>query len=123
MFGRIRKSVGGFGKSWGTETCPGGEMRTHNLFEAVAAYASARAEDSQDRVDEIVAWVSPEALSFGVNEPAYRAVITLARERDESSSAVARTLLGPPAVRVRSPLGRFAPFPPENCGSSCDSHS
>ncbi len=40
--------------------------------------------------------VSPEALSFGVSELACRAVIALARERDESPRAVARTLLGLP---------------------------
>ncbi|MEV6024770.1 hypothetical protein [Streptomyces sp. NPDC052036] len=51
----------------------------------------------QDRIDEAVPWVSPEALSFGVNELACRAVIALARDRDESPSVVARTLLGPPA--------------------------
>ncbi|WP_328773935.1 hypothetical protein [Streptomyces sp. NBC_00286] len=74
------------------------EKRTHNLFEAAAAYVSACAEDDQDRIDEAAAWVSPEALSFGVNELACRAVIALARERDETPTAVARTLLGLPAV-------------------------
>jgi hypothetical protein len=74
------------------------EKRTHNLFEAAAVYVSACAEDDQDRIDEAAAWVSPEALSFGVNELACRAVIALARERDESPTAVARTLLGLPAV-------------------------
>jgi len=74
------------------------EKRTHNLFEAAAAYVSACADDDQDRIDEAAAWVSPEALSFGVNELACRAVIALARERDESPTAVARTLLGLPAV-------------------------
>ncbi|MGV9561308.1 hypothetical protein [Streptomyces sp. NPDC003480] len=98
MFGRIRKSVGRIVSSPGTGTGLGAERRTHNLFEAAAAYVSARAEDDQDRVDEVVAWVSPEALSFGVNELACRAVIALARERGESPSAVARTLLGLPAV-------------------------
>ncbi|WP_181359371.1 hypothetical protein [Streptomyces sporangiiformans] len=74
------------------------EKRTHNLFEAAAAYVSACAEDDQDGIDEAATWVSPEALSFGVNELACRAVIALARERDESPGAVARTLLGLPAV-------------------------
>ena len=74
------------------------EKRTHNLFEAAAAYVSACADDDQDRIDEAAAWVSPEALSFGVNELACRAVIALARERDESPTAVARTLLGLPVV-------------------------
>ncbi|MER6133013.1 hypothetical protein [Streptomyces sp. NPDC001815] len=74
------------------------EKRTHNLFEAAAAYVSACAEDDQDGVDEAATWVSPEALSFGVNELACRAVIALARERDESPTAVARTLLGLPVA-------------------------
>ncbi|MFE7933007.1 hypothetical protein ACFU6S_30680 [Streptomyces sp. NPDC057456] len=75
-----------------------GGKRTHNLFEAAAAYVSAGAEDDQERIDEAASWVSPEALSFGVNELACRAVIALARERDESPRAVARALLGlPPA--------------------------
>ncbi|MFG2479991.1 hypothetical protein [Streptomyces fagopyri] len=69
----------------------------HNLFEAAAAYVSACAEDDQERIDETATWVSPEALSFGVNELACRAVIALARERDESPRTVARTLLGLPA--------------------------
>ncbi|MFJ3548346.1 hypothetical protein [Streptomyces sp. NPDC090114] len=75
-----------------------GKRRPHNLFEAAAAYVSACAEDDQDRIDEAAGGVSPEALSFGVNELACRAVVTLARERDESPGAVARALLGLPAV-------------------------
>jgi hypothetical protein len=76
----------------------GGDKRGHNLFEAAAAYVSACAEDDQDRIDEAATWVSPEALSFGVSELACRAVIALARERDEPPSAVARTLLGLPGT-------------------------
>ncbi|MEU1196344.1 hypothetical protein ABZ446_08985 [Streptomyces sp. NPDC005813] len=101
MFGRLRKT-------WGKKTAerngesrpaaPAAERRAHNLFEAAAAYVSACAEDDQDRIDEAAGWVSPEALSFGVNELACRAVIALARERDESPRTVARTLLGLPAV-------------------------
>ncbi|MFJ8007674.1 hypothetical protein [Streptomyces fagopyri] len=72
------------------------EKRAHNLFEAAAAYVSACAEDDQELIDEAATWVSPEALSFGVNELACRAVIALARERDESPRTVARTLLGLP---------------------------
>ncbi|WP_309059964.1 hypothetical protein [Streptomyces sp.] len=72
--------------------------RPHNLFEAAAAYVSACAEDDQERIDEVSGWVSPEALSFGVNELACRAVIALARERDESPRTVARALLGLPAA-------------------------
>ncbi|MET9564210.1 hypothetical protein OG288_37675 [Streptomyces tauricus] len=74
------------------------KKQTHNLFEAAAAYVAAGVEDDQDGVDEAAAWVSPEALSFGVNELACRAVIALARERDESPTAVARTLLGLPVA-------------------------
>ncbi|MFS8199688.1 hypothetical protein ACLVWQ_13495 [Streptomyces sp. CWNU-52B] len=77
---------------------PRPKKQTHNLFEAAAAYVAAGAEDDQDGVDEAVTWVSPEALSFGVTELACRAVIALARERDESPTVVARTLLGLPVV-------------------------
>ncbi|MFJ4623723.1 hypothetical protein [Streptomyces sp. NPDC088812] len=72
--------------------------RRHNLFEAAAEYVSACAEDDQDGIEEAAGWVSPEALSFGVNELACRAVIALARERDESPRTVARALLGLPAA-------------------------
>ena len=56
----------------------GGEPRSHNLFEAAAAYVSACAEDDQERIDEATGWVSPEALSFGVNELACRACMSRA---------------------------------------------
>ncbi|MFE0175419.1 hypothetical protein ACFWZ2_24165 [Streptomyces sp. NPDC059002] len=72
--------------------------RPHNLFEAAAVYVAASADDDQDTMDEARGWVSPEALSFGVSELACRAVIALARERDESPNDVARTLLGLPAA-------------------------
>ncbi|MBM7168069.1 hypothetical protein JQK87_06515 [Streptomyces sp. G44] len=72
--------------------------RAHNLFEAAAVYVAACAEDDQDEMDKATGWVSPEALSFGVSELACRAVIALARERDESPRDVARTLLGLPAA-------------------------
>ncbi|WP_328784405.1 hypothetical protein OIE52_08405 [Streptomyces canus] len=98
MWGRIRKSSARFVNALRTEAPAGREGRTHNLFEAAAAYVSACAEDDQDRIDEASAWVSPEALSFGVNELACRAVIALARERDESPRTVARALLGLPAA-------------------------
>ena len=98
MWGRIRKSSVRFMNGLRTEEAAGREGRTHNLFEAAAAYVSACAEDDQDRIDEASAWVSPEALSFGVNELACRAVIALARERDESPQTVARALLGLPAA-------------------------
>ncbi|GHI50839.1 hypothetical protein Srubr_06850 [Streptomyces rubradiris] len=51
------------------------EKGAHDLFEAAAVYAAARAEGDEDRIEEAAAWVSPEALSFGVSEPAYRAVM------------------------------------------------
>ncbi|MFI1015955.1 hypothetical protein [Streptomyces sp. NPDC020965] len=72
--------------------------RQHNLFEAAATYVAGRAEDDQDRMEEAGGWVSPEALSFGVDELACRAVIALARERGESPGTVARSLLGLPAA-------------------------
>ena len=72
--------------------------RQHNLFEAAARYVAGCAEDDQERIDEALGWVQPEALTFGINELACRAVIALARERDESPENVARSLLGlPPA--------------------------
>ncbi|MGW2781377.1 hypothetical protein ACWC3X_09030 [Streptomyces populi] len=80
------------------ETARKERKRTYNLFEAAAVYVAACAEDDQEQIDEAAAWVSPEALSFGVNELACRAVVALARERDESPQAVARTLLGLPAA-------------------------
>ncbi|AZM63614.1 hypothetical protein DMA10_22790 [Streptomyces sp. WAC 01420] len=80
------------------EERPGRKQRPHNLFEAAAAYVAARAEDDQERMDEVAGWVSPEALSFGVNELACRAVVALARERDESPGTVTRALLGLPAA-------------------------
>ncbi|MFE7842823.1 hypothetical protein ACFU53_44205 [Streptomyces sp. NPDC057474] len=98
MFGNLRKSFGRFFDSLRTQTTTQEAKRTHNLFEAAAAYISACAEDDQDQIDEAATWVSPEALSFGVSELACRAVIALARERDESPQAVARSLLGLPAV-------------------------
>lgn len=72
--------------------------RQHNLFEAAAVYVVGSVEDDQDRMDEAATWVSPEALSFGINELACRAVIALARERDESPQTVARSLLGLPGA-------------------------
>ncbi|MCX5395114.1 hypothetical protein ABZY68_09015 [Streptomyces sp. NPDC006482] len=66
----------------------------HNLFEAAAVYVTACAEDDQVRAEEAASRVSPGALSFGVTELACRALIALARERDESPGAVARSLLG-----------------------------
>lgn len=92
MFDKLRKV-------WRSEEAVHGEEeRAHNLFEAAAVYVAASAEDDQSRMDEATGWVSPEALAFGVSELASRAVIALARERDESPSDVARALLGLPAA-------------------------
>ncbi|MER5971122.1 hypothetical protein ABT112_15525 [Streptomyces sp. NPDC002055] len=70
--------------------------RGHNLFEAAAVYVAAGIEDDENRLTEAAGWVSPEALSFGVNELAQRAVLALARERRTSPQTVARDLLGLP---------------------------
>ncbi|MFD5624888.1 hypothetical protein [Streptomyces sp. NPDC127072] len=101
MFGRLRRIWAPKTSERSTAGQPSTrrpEKPRHNLFEAAAAYVSACAEDDQDQIDEATTWVSPEALSFGVTELACRAVIALARERDESPQKVARTLLGLPAV-------------------------
>jgi hypothetical protein len=98
MFGKVRKSGARFLNALRAEAKTDREARSHNLFEAAAAYVSACAEDDQEQIDEAAGWVSPEALSFGVNELACRAVIALARERDESPRTVARTLLGLPVA-------------------------
>ncbi|GHG48779.1 hypothetical protein [Streptomyces griseocarneus] len=83
----------------GPPASPGsGRARQRNLFEAAAVYVAACAENDAEKSAEAARWVSPEALSFGVNELACRAVIALARERDESPQTVARTLLGLPAA-------------------------
>ncbi|MBE8470674.1 hypothetical protein [Streptomyces justiciae] len=98
MWGRMRKAFARFVNTVRADIDDGRDRRTHNLFEAAAAYVSACAEDDQEQIDEAAGWVSPEALSFGVSELACRAVIALARERDESPQTVARALLGLPAA-------------------------
>ncbi|MFG2264412.1 hypothetical protein [Streptomyces sp. NPDC048720] len=98
MFDAMRKYAARFRTSPRAEATVSRERRPHNLFEAAAAYVAARTEDDQDGIDEASAWVSPEALSFGVNELACRAVVALARERDQSPRTVARDLLGLPAA-------------------------
>ena len=98
MFGRTRKAWGRGVDARRTEGKAQRDTRSRNLFEAAAAYVSACADDDQEGMDEAAGWVSPEALSFGVNELACRAVVALARERDESPRDVARALLGLPAV-------------------------
>ncbi|MGV9696531.1 hypothetical protein ACWDTR_12325 [Streptomyces sp. NPDC003470] len=97
MFDRIRKARGGRGSTRRTEGGAERDTRSHNLFEAAAAYVSACADDDREGIDEAAGWVSPEALSFGVNELACRAVVALARERGTSPREVARALLGLPA--------------------------
>ncbi|MYZ06301.1 hypothetical protein GT028_02795 [Streptomyces sp. SID2999] len=97
MFGMIRKYAARLGTSPRGETRSGPKPRERNLFEAAAAYVTARARDDQDGVEEASSWVSPEALSFGVGELASRAVVALARERSTTPRAVARDLLGLPA--------------------------
>ncbi|MEV6113867.1 hypothetical protein AB0L59_15455 [Streptomyces sp. NPDC052109] len=96
VFGRIRTYAARRRTSTPAPPVGAREKRAHNLFEAAATYVVARAEDDQDRIEEAAAWVSPEALSFGVSELACRAVLALAREREESPAAVARDLLGLP---------------------------
>ncbi|WP_395572293.1 hypothetical protein [Streptomyces sp. BK79] len=98
MFGRIREAWNRSRAARRTEGGRQGEPRAHNLFEAAAAYVAACAQDDQEKIDEAAGWVSPEALSFGVNELACRAVVTLARERNESPRNVARALLGLPVT-------------------------
>ncbi|MFF8382403.1 hypothetical protein [Streptomyces kanasensis] len=87
---------GGAGAADGTSGTGATRKRQHNIFEAAAVYVAACAEDDEDAMDEASGWVSPEALSFGVGELACRAVIALARERDESPETVTRSLLGLP---------------------------
>ncbi|MGC3001294.1 hypothetical protein ACPF8X_23725 [Streptomyces sp. G35A] len=98
MWGRVRRIGVRVADGLRTPEKGGRAARPHNLFEAAAAYVSACAEDDQERIDEASGWVSPEALSFGVNELACRAVVALARERGESPRTVARALLGLPAA-------------------------
>ncbi|WP_428985860.1 hypothetical protein [Streptomyces pyxinicus] len=94
----IRKYAARFRSPARVRPDPAGQRRAHNLFEAAAVYVAARTADDQPRIDEAAGRVSPEALSFGVSEPACRGVAVLARERDESPDAVARALLGLPAA-------------------------
>ncbi|MFE7357280.1 hypothetical protein ACFU8Q_30070 [Streptomyces sp. NPDC057543] len=97
IFGSLRKVVSPDRKGERpTASLDQDRRKQHNLFEAAATYVSASVEEDQSRIDEASGWVSPEALSFGINELACRAVIALARERDESPQTVARTLLGLP---------------------------
>jgi hypothetical protein len=97
MFDRLRKALATRAPA-GTSVAERPRKRAHNLFEAAATYVAASVEDDEDRLAEAATWVSPEALTFGINELACRAVVALARERDESPQIVARTLLGLPAA-------------------------
>jgi hypothetical protein len=97
VFSLLRKFRGTRSQGPQTGRVTPSPARGHNVFEAAATYVSGCAEDDQDQMDRAVTWVSPEALSFGINELACRAVIALARERDESPQTVARSLLGLPA--------------------------
>ncbi|MEU0053275.1 hypothetical protein ABZ299_03545 [Streptomyces sp. NPDC006184] len=98
MFDMVRRYAARLRISTHAQPADARERRTHNLFEAAAVYVVARAQDDQDGVEEAAAWVSPEALSFGVSELACRAVVALARERAQPPGAVARDLLGLPAA-------------------------
>ncbi|GAA2218312.1 hypothetical protein GCM10010360_38420 [Streptomyces nogalater] len=97
VFDAIRRYTGRFRTPAQARPAGTREKGAHNLFDAAAVYVAARAEGDEDRAEEAAAWVSPEALSFGVSELACRAVVALAREREESPGAVARDLLGLPA--------------------------
>lgn len=68
------------------------------MFEAAATYVTASVEDDDERMDEAAGWVAPDALVFGLNELACRAVVALARERGEPVESVARGLLGLPGA-------------------------
>ncbi|MEU3856310.1 hypothetical protein AB0F03_02830 [Streptomyces sp. NPDC028722] len=98
MFDMVRRYAARLRTSTHAQPAGARERRAHNLFEAAAVYVVARAQDDQDGVEEAAAWVSPEALSFGVSELACRAVVALARERAQSPGTVARDLLGLPAA-------------------------
>jgi len=94
---RMRKLLPSARRSSGSEAAPPparGGRQGHNLFEAAAVYVAACAEDDQERQEEAVTWVSPGQLAFGVNELACRALLTLARERNQTPETVARSLLG-----------------------------
>lgn len=96
VFDRLRKRIE---VAWQLPVPPPPSAgRRSNLFEAAATYVAACAEEDHETSAEAARWVSPEALCFGVNELACRAVIALAREHDQTPQRVARTLLGLPAA-------------------------
>ncbi|MEU2117549.1 hypothetical protein ABZ567_18250 [Streptomyces sp. NPDC016459] len=86
-----------------TAPSPPRPQHGHNLFEAAADYVAACAEDDAARAEEAAGRVSPGMLTFGVNELACRALLTLARERNESPNSVARSLLGLRSERASRP--------------------
>ncbi|MFH8346465.1 hypothetical protein [Streptomyces sp. NPDC018045] len=97
FFARVRTAVYGPGSD--EPRAPGAKAKgRHNIFEAAAAHVAACAEEDDERSAETAEWVSPEALAFGINELACRAVIALARERGESPRTVARDLLNLPVA-------------------------
>ncbi|WP_435839974.1 hypothetical protein [Streptomyces chilikensis] len=100
MLGKLRTVLARLIGSAEPAPAPAGPRpRPHNVFDAAAAYVAASAADDEEAMDEASSWVSPEALSFGVNELACRAVLTLSRERGVGPDVVARELLGLPASR------------------------
>ncbi|WP_188268012.1 MULTISPECIES: hypothetical protein [unclassified Streptomyces] len=104
--GKLRGLLPSARRAPGAEApAPARPRQGHNLFEAAAEYVAACAEDDQARAEEAASRVSPGMLSFGVNELACRALLTLARERNESPGAVARSLLGLREEPARHPAG------------------
>ncbi|WP_435797615.1 hypothetical protein [Streptomyces klenkii] len=95
MFGKLRKRIE---EAWQSPEPPPPAGRQRNLFEAAATYVAACAENDPERSAEAARWVSPEALCFGVNELACRAVTALAREHDETPQHMARKLLNLPVA-------------------------
>lgn len=98
MFDKLRKRIEEAWQPPAPQPSPPATGRRSNLFEAAATYVAACAEDDYESSAEAARWVSPEALCFGVNELACRAVIALAREHDQTPRDVARTLLGLPVA-------------------------
>ncbi|WP_240979661.1 hypothetical protein [Streptomyces sp. HNM0574] len=100
---RRRRRTGGHGGTGGDGSAvpPPQRRRGANLFEVAAVYVAASADGDDRSSAEAASLVSPEALFFGVDELACRAVIALARTRDESPYTVAGELLGvaPPGAR------------------------
>lgn len=83
MWGRLRRTIR-------PERPP--QPRNLNPLEAAAVYVVGCIEDDQDRIDDAASRVSPDGLTYGVQELAQRAVLALAAERGASPEAVARAL-------------------------------